>query len=163
MTDRIEEVKKILKPLEIFKIDIDIYAQKICQLFEPQPDDGEIDVVECQINNQSFSGKGAGVHTKDTGHNKWELLLPQPDADRLLTEIEVMKTREKWKYDQDHISNYGKIEDRIAKAQDAKTASIYQEKIREIIEEIEEHSQYEYGGLTYEEWQSLKNRFLGEK
>ena len=49
---------------------------------EPNPDEKD-NVTQCQICNQSFNGKGATVHTRDTGHNKWRILLPKPDESGL--------------------------------------------------------------------------------
>ena len=31
--------------------------------------------VKCQICNKEFDGIGAFVHTKTTGHNRWEILM----------------------------------------------------------------------------------------
>ena len=38
-------------------------------------------VVKCMICKKGFTGIGAGEHTKETGHNEWELLLPEGKRD----------------------------------------------------------------------------------
>ena len=36
-------------------------------------------VVKCMICGKKFGGREAGKHTKETGHNLWELLLPRKE------------------------------------------------------------------------------------
>ena len=45
-------------------------------------------VVKCEICKKKFTGIDAGKHTKETGHNKWELLKPKEIADDKAREIE---------------------------------------------------------------------------
>ena len=86
--DRIEEVKKILDRFTtsrqygyITPEDKEKAAKEICLLFEPKPDEKEINTVKCQICNQLFGSRDAGIHTGITGHNDWELLLPKVEDD----------------------------------------------------------------------------------
>ena len=212
-----EDVKKILdkhfeesiKYADVERtFDLNKFALKICQVFEPKPDNSlariwnesgiegiatgankpddtlneqdiipvpdtkeerealgwyriddkvlieEGKVVQCQLCGQSFDGEGARLHKRDTGHDKWRLLLPDDDS-RLLTDEEI----DDLSPTKDEIDAYlGEPDDniaasldpqtkrtvariilytnKVAQAQDAKTASIMEAECRGRVEEI---------------------------
>ena len=157
------------------------------EIKEPKPDEND-KVVRCQICNQSFNGEGVGFHTRDTGHNKWELLLPKPDEGRLLTpeqqNMAIDRADENFNDDirADRIMEFsslsGYISYEVARAQRDLTASILkaecQEKIGGILDEIAEDFVAVVGNLymtdknmtlAFELWGQVKKQALkkGEK
>lgn len=88
----------------------------------------------------------------------YQLFEPKPDESRLLTDEEIAQTYIGKEY-------YPTAHDgELAKTQDTKTASIYQDKIQELFNKIETISLLgDVGGkvvILHKEWQGLKDEYL---
>lgn len=132
--DKIEEVKKILMETRNFKEWPNICAEQICQLFEPKPDEGSLMFLDTK--------------------GQWIL---KSDTDRLLTPEQVCNAKEAKRQEKHitavrpftilHITNWDDTV--ILEAQDAKTASIYQQKIEALIEEIERQIKAQFSTMVW--------------
>ena len=48
-----------------------------------------MNMVKCQICGKECSGKEADEHKKETGHNKWTLILPKRKRSNEAEDIEI--------------------------------------------------------------------------
>ena len=181
--ERTEEVKKTLEPAPRFD---DVYIQGANNMDKPTQIEEIYRKVKCPdcAWNKFQDGEVVGMtpcsRCDSTGY-VYEPIEPKPD-DRLLTDedfIQLFTEEQKRQGVPDRYNipeaiagnvHYHRM---LAKAQDAKTASIYQERIKGILGWIEKRliltprkdygdGQYWRAHITIEEWQSFKNS-LGEK